>query len=204
MAAQVTMAFSSAAFVRIFWGVRSSRIISTMRRPLICAIACRWASTAGMLPLKGRLMPMASTRHAIVDAVPMVMQVPRERDMQRSAPRKSAADIFPARTASLKRHTSVPLPMSRPLNLPLSIGPLETTIAGSPTLAAPISCPGVVLSQPPSSTTPSTGLPRMDSSTSIASRLRQSIAVGRIWVSPRLMAGNSRGTPPASQTPRLT
>ena len=65
-------------------------------------------------------------------------------------------------------------------------------------------CPGVVLSQPPSSTTPSMGLPRIDSSTSIASKLRNSIAVGRIWVSPSDMAGNSSGSPPASHTPRFT
>ena len=30
------------------------------------------------------------------------------------------------------------------------------------------------------------------------------MAVGRIWVSPSDMAGNSSGKPPASQTPRLT
>ena len=47
------------------------------------------------------------------------------------------------------------------------------------TLAAPISRAGVVLSQPISSTTPSSGLARIDSSTSMAARLRNSIAVGR-------------------------
>ena len=39
-------------------------------------------------------------------------------------------------------------------------------------LAAPISSEGVVLSQPIKSTTPSTGLPRMLSSTSMLARLR--------------------------------
>ena len=77
-------------------------------------------------------------------------------------------------------------------------------MVGRSTLAAPISWPGVVLSQPPSSTTASIGLPRMDSSTSMARRLRNSMAVGRIWVSPSDMAGNSSGNPPASQTPRFT
>ena len=38
---------------------------------------------------------------------------------------------------------------------------------------------GVVLSQPQSSTTPSIGLPRIDSSTSMLTRLRNSMAVGR-------------------------
>ena len=48
------------------------------------------------------------------------------------------------------------------------------------TLAAPISSAGVVLSQPTSSTTPSIGLPRIDSSTSMLARLRNSMAVGRM------------------------
>jgi hypothetical protein len=80
--------------------------------------------------------------------------------------------MIPARTSSEKRQTSVPDPMSRPRNFPFSIGPAETTMVGRSTLAAPISWPGVVLSQPPSSTTPSIGFPRIDSSTSIAKRLR--------------------------------
>ena len=65
-------------------------------------------------------------------------------------------------------------------------------------------CAGVVLSQPHSSTTPSIGLARMDSSTSIAMRLRNIIVVGRIKGSPSEIVGNSRGKPPAAHTPRLT
>jgi hypothetical protein len=149
-------------------------------------------------------MPMASTIAAMVEAVPMVMQVPGERLMPLSADMNSGRVISPARTASENFHTSVPEPMSLPRNLPFSIGPVETTTVGRSTLAAPIIWPGVVLSQPPSSTTPSIGLPRIDSSTSMASRLRNSMAVGRIWVSPSDMAGNSSGRPPASQTPRFT
>src|ERR1044071_9456107 len=49
---------------------------------------------------------------------------------------------------------------------------------GRPMLSAPISRPGVVLSQPPISTAPSTGWLRISSSVSIASRLRYSIVVG--------------------------
>ena len=71
-------------------------------------------------------------------------------------------------------------------------------------LAAPMSCAGVVLSHPHSSTTPSSGLARIDSSTSIAIRLRNSMVVGRMNISPREMVGNSRGTPPAAHTPRFT
>ena len=52
-----------------------------------------------------------------------------------------------------------------------------------------MSSDGIVLSHPPSSTTPSIGLARNSSSADIAARFRQSIAVGRTWVSPRPMTG---------------
>ena len=62
----------------------------------------------------------------------------------------------------------------------------------------------MVLSQPPSSTTPSTGLARSISSVAIAAMLRQSMAVGLTSVSPSETTGRFIGTPPASQTPCLT
>src|ERR1700692_3671416 len=77
-------------------------------------------------------------------------------------------------------------------------------MAGTSQLAAPITSAGVVLSQPHMRTTPSIGFPRMDSSTSMLMRLRNNIAVGRRFVSPEDMTGNSSGKPPDSQTPRLT
>ena len=67
-----------------------------------------------------------------------------------------------------------------------------------------MSSDGIVLSQPPSSTTPSIGLARSISSVAIAARLRHSIAVGLTWVSPSETTGRFRGTPPASQMPCLT
>ncbi len=57
-------------------------------------------------------MPSASTIEAIVDAVPMVMQWPGERDMAASASLKSSIDILPARTSSENCQTAVPEPMS--------------------------------------------------------------------------------------------
>src|SRR6187397_3155758 len=110
-------------------------------------------------------MPSDSTIDAIVDAVPMTMQCPAERDMPASASMNCSALMTPALTSSLNFQTSVPEPMSCPQYLPLSIGPPETTSAGTSQLAAPITSEGVVLSQPHSSTTPSIGLARMDSST---------------------------------------
>ncbi len=84
------------------------------------------------------------------------------------------------------------------------MAPPLTTMVGRSTLAAPISSAGVVLSQPVSSTTPSSGLARRVSSTSIDTRLRNSMVVGRIRISPSEVTGNSMGSPPASYTPRLT
>ena len=77
-------------------------------------------------------------------------------------------------------------------------------IAGMSAEAAPISIAGVVLSQPQRRSTPSTGLARMDSSTSIAMRLRKSMVVGFMYCSPSEITGNSSGKPPAAHTPRLT
>src|SRR3954453_7274100 len=157
-----------------------------------------------MAAFSGNVRPSDSAIDAIVDAVPMTLHVPDERDMHDSACMNSFTLIMPARTSSLKRHTSVPDPMSVPRNLPLSMGPPEITSAGRSQLAAPMMSEGVVLSHPHSRTTPSIGLARIDSSTSIAARLRNSIAVGRTLVSPSDITGNSNGTPPASHTPRLT
>ena len=106
-------------------------------------------------PFVGKLSPIPSTKLAMVEAVPMVMQTPEERLIPVSAAMNSLRVISPALTSSEKRQTSVPDPMSLPLYFPLSIGPAETTIVGRSTLAAPISWPGVVLSQPPKRTTPS-------------------------------------------------
>jgi len=128
----------------------------------------------------------------------MVMQWPGERDIDSSAARNSSIEMTPARTSSLRRQTSVPEPIFLPLNQPESMAPPLSTIEGRSTLAAPITSDGVVLSQPASSTTPSMGLPRIDSSTSIEARLRNIMAVGRRLDSPQENTGNSTGKPPAS------
>ena len=117
-------------------------------------------------------MPRASDMLAMVEAVPMVLQDPGERLMAASASRKSAWLMVPAFTASDICQMAVPDPTRSPRNQPLSIGPPETRIAGMSTLAAPMRSAGVVLSQPASSTTPSIGLARSASSTSMAQRLR--------------------------------
>src|SRR5690606_4413957 len=148
--------------------------------------------------------PRASTIEAMVEAVPMVMQLPLDRCMQASASVNSAWERVPARTISDISITPVHEPTGLPRQLPDSEAPPDTTMVGRSTLAAPIILEGVFLSHPNCSTTPSIGLARNDSSSSIEARLRNSIAVGRTWVSPSDITGNSSGKPPASYTPRLT
>src|SRR5471030_3467684 len=157
-----------------------------------------------MAALCGSEVPSASAMQAIVEAVPMVLQVPAERDMPDSADINWCIVISPALTCSCNCHTAVPEPMSLPSSLPFNIGPPLTTMVGISQLAAPISSAGVVLSHPTNNTTASIGLPRIDSSTSIEARLRVNIAVGRRFDSPFENTGNSTGKPPASRMPRLT
>ena len=134
----------------------------------------------------------------------MGLQCPSLRVITDSVARKSSSLRVPARTSSLIRHISVAEPRARPASRPVSIGPPVTMMAGRSTDAAPITMAGVVLSHPANNTTPSIGLPRIDSSTSIAIKFRSNIEVGWIWVSPSDITGNSSGTPPDSHTPRLT
>ena len=90
MAPLTRMAFSKARRVRI-WDMRMSwRTSSTMRRPAIWASTPRRESTAGMAALSGMPMPSASTMLAMVEAVPMVMQLPAERLCPCSAAMKSS------------------------------------------------------------------------------------------------------------------
>ena len=154
--------------------------------------------------MPGSVMPSASAMTAIVEAVPMVLQWPALRAPQTSASVRSAAVNSPLSILALTCQLKVPEPISPPRNLPFSIGPPDTTSVGRPTLQAPIKSDGVVLSQPVISTTPSSGLARSDSSTSMLARLRNSMVVGFMMVSPSDMTGNSIGTPPASRMPRLT
>ena len=204
IAALTLTAFSNAALVMICDGRTPSAASVTIRCPACMAVSSRRESAPGQAADPGSCMPRVSARQAIVDAVPMVMQWPQDLAMPLSAITHSACVIRPAASSASNFQTCVPEPTSPPRNFPLSIGPPVTMIAGRSALAAAISIAGVVLSQPDSSTTPSSGFARSSSSTSMAMRLRNSIAVGRISVSPSDIVGNSSGKPPASQTPRLT
>ncbi|MNU09006.1 hypothetical protein D3C72_2553260 [compost metagenome] len=59
-------------------------------------------------------MPSDSIIEAMVEAVPMVLQVPVERDIEASASRNSSWVISPALTASENFHRCVPEPTRSP------------------------------------------------------------------------------------------
>ena len=67
-----------------------------------------------MAALPGRPTPSASTNEAMVEAVPMVMQEPAERDMAPSASWNSRRVISPARSCSLMEMVLVPEPIFCP------------------------------------------------------------------------------------------
>jgi hypothetical protein len=129
-------------------------------------------SAAGIEEAPGRVIPRASDAEVMVEAVPMVIQWPGERAMPFSISSHSRSPIVPARFSSQYLQTSLPLPRVRPLQVPRSIGPAGTKIAGRSIVMAPMSRAGVVLSQPPMSTAPSIGWERSSSSVSIARKLR--------------------------------
>ncbi len=110
-----------------------------------------------MAAFVGSAIPSASTIEAIVEAVPMVMQWPEERDIAASAWARSSMVISPVFSRSVKIQVCVPDPTSSPRNRPLSMGPPETTRVGRSQLAAPMTSAGVVLSQPVRRITPSIG-----------------------------------------------
>ena len=131
--------------------------MSTMRRPVSAAIRPWRESAAGIDAAPGSVKPIASQADVIVDAVPMVMQWPGERAMPSSIAAQASSVRLPARFSAQYFQTSEPLPSFSLRQWPESIGPAGMKIAGRFMLIAPMSSAGVVLSQPPISTQPSTG-----------------------------------------------
>jgi hypothetical protein len=149
-------------------------------------------------------MPSASVAKAMVLAVPITPQVPMVGASSLLTAAISAASISPARCLPQKRRQSVHAPRRSPRQLPASIGPVTSIMAGTFALIAPINSAGTVLSHPPISTAASIGWARIISSASIAIRLRKYMLVGCAKVSWMDMTGNGTGMPPFSITPRLT
>ncbi|MBS1216659.1 MAG: hypothetical protein H6R20_1633 [Proteobacteria bacterium] len=125
-----------------------------------------------MAALPGTVMPSASAIDAMVLAVPMTAHVPDVVARLPSTASISPAASLPARCCAQKRRQSVHAPSRSPRYEVGIIGPATSITAGMSAEAAPMSCAGTVLSQPPSSTAASIGCARSISSVSIAIRLR--------------------------------
>ncbi len=76
MAIAVTPALRTEAGVTSASGVRFSHTMSTTRRPQAAAMRTWLASMAGIEEAPGRVRPKPSAMDIMVEAVPMVMQVP--------------------------------------------------------------------------------------------------------------------------------
>ena len=79
---------------------------STARRPESSASARRRESGAGIAAPPGSVMPRASAIAAIVDAVPMTMQWPAERDRHASTSHSSSSESRSARCSAQSRRAS--------------------------------------------------------------------------------------------------
>lgn len=101
MAMETRMAFSKAAGFMICEGRMASWAMRTAWRPLISASCRRRLSGAGMAALPGRAIPRASAMLAMVEAVPMTMQLPAERQMASSTAPYSSGVIVPARSSAV-------------------------------------------------------------------------------------------------------
>ena len=100
IACSARIAFSKASRVRMSDGRMPRSTSSTIWRPATSATCERRESTAGIAAAPGSVSPSASVTHAIVEAVPIVMQWPFERDIAFSISVKSCSLIRPARSSS--------------------------------------------------------------------------------------------------------
>ena len=176
--------------------------MSTASRPVPWAASSRRLSGAGVPATPGTTVPSASATQRHRRGGAHGVAVPPAADHRRLGPDELLlGERAGPHLLRQPPHVGAAARAATPRNVPVSIGPPGTTTAGRSTEAAAISSDGIVLSQPPSSTTPSIGLARSISSVAIAAMLRHSMAVGRTCVSPSDTTGRSSGMPPASYTP---
>ena len=149
-AISMVSAFLKAFSVMIFFGV-----IFFSRRLMICIPASlarriRAAITAGIVPLPGRPIPIASVRQFIELAVNIPAQDPQVGQAASSIADSSFSVIFPESTAPTASKTVTRSIFSEPAFSgcsPASIGPPLITMVGMFRRAAAISIPGTILSQ---------------------------------------------------------
>ena len=108
----------------------------------------------------------------MVEAVPMVMQVPAERAMPASMSFHCWLVMLPASFSAQYFQTSEPEPRMLPPQVAAHHRPGRHEDHRQVHAMRAHEVPGVVLSQPPSRTAPSTGCERSNSSASMARKLR--------------------------------
>ena len=131
MAMSVLMALSNEAGERMSLGFKSSHTISTIRRPAMLAMRGCAVTTAGIEEAAGMVMPRTSAMALMVEAVPIVMQVPAEGAMASSISPQASSHKLPAQRSAQYFHTSVPEPSVSVPQRAGSIGPAGTKIVGS-------------------------------------------------------------------------
>jgi hypothetical protein len=89
--------------------------ISAATRPLASARRKRSACGAGIVALIGSDSPMASIMQAMVEAVPITMQVPTDGARRPLTASISASSMSPARYFAHSRRQSVQAPSTSPL-----------------------------------------------------------------------------------------
>src|SRR4030088_2908302 len=94
-----------------------------MRRPGSAGRRLWLVSGGGVDRAAGEGMPVDRAIAVMVEAVPMVIQVPYVRAMPASTSTQSLSEIFPARRSSQYFQASEPEPRVLPFQLPRSIGP---------------------------------------------------------------------------------
>src|SRR5215472_5545865 len=90
-------ALRKAVGVRIWLGTSCSLTISTHLRPTASAATRRLESLAGMLEAPDGIMPSASERMAMVEAVPISLHVPYEQEIHCSSSPNSSPPNLPER-----------------------------------------------------------------------------------------------------------
>ena len=201
-------AFLNASLVRILSGVISfaSKSITAMPASFARRILSEYG--AGIVPLPGSPMPMASVRQFIVFAVNKPAHEPQVGQARLSNSLSSSSVIVPAPTEPTASKTLI-RSISLPLYFPASIGPPLTATVGMFIRAAAISMPGVTLSQLGIRTSASKRWASTISSTESAmiSRLGSEYFIPAWFIampSQTPIVENSNGVPPASRIPALT
>ena len=207
-------AISQATALRIDASVMISLALMSFSTSSIIFMPACFAScnlplcTAGMVPLPGSAIPMASHRQFILFAVNIPAQEPHPGHALFSNSYSLLSSMSPAFLAPTASNISDRL-LWVSSTIPGIIGPPEQTMAGRLILAAAITIPGTILSQLGTSTRPSKqcAIAMVSTLSAMSSRL------ARLYFMPICpmaipsqtpMAGTSMGVPPAIRIPAFT